>query len=282
MTQLLNPTFFKIRVRRQWFREEKNCTMLNARVLVDRFLIQPKWMMWVRATPTSVVDLNFKPPNWLRCKKSFEAVRNWSLSPITFSISFLRVLSKMIGLNDLEESYNALLCLGMITIVDLLKWEGQNSRSIHVLAMLMMVLKQSASLTMTLRWLHDNLPGSGIKDLLQLVIALLNSSLENGVYVERGLSAILWRTSTLTWQWKAVLKVEWSAFHSSSIDKHSQSLYLMASTAGNLRLLTQFMSFQGPHFLLVISWILRSKKVCLVDLTIFLKVFQSSRVLDIL
>jgi len=55
----------------------------------------------------------------------------------------------------------------------------------------MMVLKQSVSLTMALRWLYDNLSGSGVEELLQLVITLLNSSLENGVYVERGLSAIL-------------------------------------------------------------------------------------------
>lgn len=40
---------------------------------------------------------------------------------MTFLISFPRVLSKMISLNDLEESYNALLGLGMTTIVDFLK-----------------------------------------------------------------------------------------------------------------------------------------------------------------
>ena len=55
------------------------------------------------------------------CKNLFEAVKNWSLSPMTFLISFLRVLSKMISLNDLEESYDILLGLGMTTIVDLLK-----------------------------------------------------------------------------------------------------------------------------------------------------------------
>ena len=198
MTQLLNSAFFKMRVRRQWFREGKNCAMSNTRVLVDRFLIQPKQIMWVRATPASVMDLNFKPPNWLGCKKLFEAMRNWSLSPMTFSISFPRVLSKIISLNDLGELYNTLLGLGMTTIVDLLKWEGQNPWSIHALAMLMMVLKQSASLTMALRWLHDNLSGHGVEELLQLVIALLNFSLENGVHAEGGLSAILWRTSILT------------------------------------------------------------------------------------
>jgi len=40
---------------------------------------------------------------------------------MTFLISFLRVLSKMISLNDLEESYDILLGLGMTTVVDLLK-----------------------------------------------------------------------------------------------------------------------------------------------------------------
>ena len=40
---------------------------------------------------------------------------------MTFLISFSRVLSKMISLNDLEELYNALLGLRMTTIVDFLK-----------------------------------------------------------------------------------------------------------------------------------------------------------------
>jgi len=150
-TQLLNSAFFKMRVRRWWFRERKNYAVSNTRVLVDRFLIQPKWMMWVRVTSASVVNLNFKPPNWLGYKKLFEAMRNWSLLPMTFSISFPRVLSKTISLNDLGELYDVLLGLGMTTIVDLLKWEGQNLRLIHVLAMLMMVLKQLVSLTMALR-----------------------------------------------------------------------------------------------------------------------------------
>ena len=256
--------------------------MSNARVLVNRFLIQPKQMMWVRTTLVSVVDLNFKPPNWLGCKKLFEAMINWSLSLMTFLISFSRVLSKTISLNNLGKSYDALLDLGMTTVVDFLKWESQNTWSIHMLAMLMMVLKQSASLTIALRWLHNNLSGPSVEELLHLAIAFLNSFLENGVYVERGLSVISWRTFMSTWRWRVVLKVEWSVSHSSSIDKHSWSLYLMASTAGNLCLLTQFMSSQGSHFLLVISWILRSKKVHLVNLTVFLKAFQSSRVLDVL
>ena len=57
--------------------------------------------------------------------------------------------------------------------------------------MLMMVLKQSISLTMALRCLHDNLSGPGVEKLLQLTTALLDSSLGNEVHVKGGLSVIL-------------------------------------------------------------------------------------------
>ena len=56
--------------------------------------------------------------------------------------------------------------------------------------MLIITLKQALSLSIILRCLHDNLSGPGIEELLQLVIVLLNSSLENGVHVEGGLTAI--------------------------------------------------------------------------------------------
>jgi len=62
-----------------------------------------------------------------------------------------------------------------------------------MLAMLMMMPKQSLSLRMILRWLHDNLSGPSVEKLLQLAMAFLNSSLENGAYEEGGLSATLSR-----------------------------------------------------------------------------------------
>jgi len=37
--------------------------MSKARVLVEMFLTQPERMMCIRAIPTSIVDLNFRPPN---------------------------------------------------------------------------------------------------------------------------------------------------------------------------------------------------------------------------
>ena len=57
---------------------------------------------------------------------------------MTFSISLSIVLSKTISLNNLEKSYDVLLGLEMMTIIDLLKWEDQNPRLIHVLAMLIL------------------------------------------------------------------------------------------------------------------------------------------------
>ena len=70
---------------------------------------------------------------------------------MTFSISLPIVLSSTISLNNLGKSYDILLDLEMMAIIDLLKWGGQNPRSIHALAMLMIMLKQTSSLSMTLR-----------------------------------------------------------------------------------------------------------------------------------
>ena len=137
----------------------------------------------------------------------------------------------------------------------------------------MILLSQLSSLRIILRWLHNSLFGPRVEELLQLVIALLNSFLKNGAHEENDLSTILSRMLILTWQWRAVLNVEWSTFQRSSVVRHGWSLYLMALMAGNLCLLTQLMSFQDPCFLLVISWILRSKKDYLVALTVFLKIF---------
>jgi len=177
-------------------------------VLVKRFLTQPDWIMYVRAIHTSVIDLNFKPPSWLGWIKLFDAVRNWSLLPMTFLINLPNVLSRTISLNDLGESYDCLLGLGMTIIIDLLKWDGQNPKLIQVLTILMILLKQSLSLRIVLRWLHNNLSGPDVEELLQLTIALLNSSLENRVHEKDDLSATSSRMLMLTWWWRVVLNVE--------------------------------------------------------------------------
>ena len=145
--------------------------------------------------------------------------------------------------------------------------------------MQIMLFKHLSSLRMILRWLHDNLSGPGVEALLQFAMAILNSSFKNGGQGEVGLLMISSRTSMSTWWWRAVLKVEWSAFHRSLMSWYYWLLCLMALIVGNFLLLTQFMSSQGLYFLLAISWILRSKKDRLDNLTLLLNSFQLSRLL---
>ena len=197
-----------MRVRRRWFSNRKNCTMSKMRVLVNRFLTQPIQMIWVSAIPASVMDLNFRPPSWLGWIKLLAAMANWSLSPITFLISLPTVLSRTIGLKDFSKSYDFLFSLEMMIVIDLLKCYGQYPSSIQVLAIWIMIPRYSLSLRIILRWLHDNLSGPGAEVLLQLAIAILNSSFENGGQGEIGFLGISSRILTSTWQWRAVLNVE--------------------------------------------------------------------------
>ena len=229
------------------------------------FLIHPDLIMWVSTISTSIVDLDLRPPSWLGCMKLFDAILNWSLSLITFSMSLLTVLRRTIGLNDLGKSYDFLFSLGMTTVVDFLKCEGQYPNSIHALAMWMIILRHSSSLRILLRWLYINLSGPCAEELLQLDKTDLNSSFEKASQGEVDLSVISLRIFISTCQWRAILKVEWRAFHKSLISRHCWLLYLMVLMAGNLHLLTQFINFQGPCFLLAIYQLLK----CFMMLTCF-------------
>ena len=169
-------------------------------MLILRFLTQPDHIIWVRTTPAFVIDLNFNLPSWLGWIKLFDMTWNWSLSPMTFSINLPTVLSKIIGLNDLGKSYEALLGLGIMTVVDFLKWDGQYPRSMYMLAILITLFKQLISWRMCLRWLYDNLSGPRVNELLQLAIAFLNSFLEKEAHGEDKNEAILSRTLISTLQ----------------------------------------------------------------------------------
>ena len=57
------PTLHKMRAKRQWLRDGKNCDILKAKELVVIFLIQPIQMKYMRAIPASIVDLNFNSSN---------------------------------------------------------------------------------------------------------------------------------------------------------------------------------------------------------------------------
>jgi len=64
-------------------------------------------------------------------------------------MSFPRVLRSTIGRNAFELSYDGLLGLGIMTVVDILKYLGQWPKLMHVSAMLMILDRQSLSLMMS-------------------------------------------------------------------------------------------------------------------------------------
>ena len=187
-----------MRGRSWWFREGKNCTMLNARVLVVRFLAHPEQIIWISATSASIVDHNFKPLSWLKWIKLLDIVWNWRYLPIIFSTSFPIVLRRIIGWYDLEELNIVLLSLGMTTVVEVLKWVGQCSSSMQVLAMLINLPIQSSSLIIDLIWLHVSLFRPSADELLYFLIALIILFLENDFHLIAGLSGISFRKWVLT------------------------------------------------------------------------------------
>jgi len=102
--------------------------------------------------------------------------------PIAFLMSLLSIFNNMISLNIFGVSYKALLDLGIMIDINVLKCNGQCLKLIHVLAILIKLLRQDLLLIMTLRSLQDSLSDLGVKVLLHLLMELLNSSLEKGVH----------------------------------------------------------------------------------------------------
>ena len=80
-----------------------------------------------------------------------------------------------------------------------LKWLGQCPRLMHMLAMLIILERQLSCLRMVLRCCHVSLSGPGADELLHLIIACLNSSIENSSHVVVVLNPISLRTSVLRW-----------------------------------------------------------------------------------
>ena len=142
------------------------------------------------------------------------------------------------------------------------------------------VSKQSLSSKTILRCFHESLFGPGAEELLQLDSTKLNSFLENSGQEMMGLSQISSRIVISTCRLLVMLNVEWRAYYKSLISWHCQSLYLIISITRSFFLLTQLMSSHSPYFLLTISWILLLKKDYFMALTLFLKSFQFSRLLE--
>ena len=77
--------------------------MLNANILVERFLTHSIWIRWVNTTPTSMIDHCFNSSSWHKWIKFIEINWNWSLLPMTFLISLSSIFNSIIGLNTFGE-----------------------------------------------------------------------------------------------------------------------------------------------------------------------------------
>ena len=153
-------------------------------------------------------------------------------------MSFSMVLRRTMGLKDSGKLYDSLLGLGMIIDINVLKWEGQWPSSKHASVMLMILLRHTLSLMIFLRCLHNSLSRPGVDELSHLVIELVNSSFKKETYIVRYLFGISSRAQTsICWSW-TILKNEWRACQRLLIFKQGWPLYLIASTAESLCLLT--------------------------------------------
>ena len=144
--------------------------------------------------------------------KLLDIMWNWSLLPITFSISFPRVLRRIIGLKDLGESYNALLGLEITIIINILKWLGQCPNLIQALVMAIMFSRHVLSLITHFRCPHNSLSELGADELLYLTMALVNSFSKNGNHNEEQYRLSSFSTFSSTWQNWAVVNEEWRAY----------------------------------------------------------------------
>ena len=126
----------------------------------------------------------------------------------------------MMSWNILEILYKALLNLRIIIKDDILKCNSQCPRLIYVLAILIKLLRHMLSLTITLRYLYNNLSSPRVEVLLHFVIELLNSSTKKDVQIVVVLDWILSNMLWLIWQFCAELNDKWRAFHKSSNSIH--------------------------------------------------------------
>ena len=102
---------------------------------------------------------------------------------MTFLISLLIMLRKIMCLKALGKLYDSLLGLGMIMKVETLKYVSQLPSSKHVSAILIIFFKYILLIIILLRYLYNNLSGLEVHELLYLLIELINYASENKYYV---------------------------------------------------------------------------------------------------
>ena len=198
------------------------------------------------------------------------------------SLSLIMNLIVWIDIWDVQSSTNVKMLINrcfnvsnyIMTIVENLKWDGQYSKSIQVLAISISLDIQSLFLIMNLIWLQISLLGPRVDELLHFSIASINSCLEREFHSFIDLLGILSRTwISISHVW-AELKELYRTIQRSSSSIYRRPSYWIASITGSFHFLTQFISSHRPYFLFAI---LSLKKRHFVFLTVLLKLHQFSR-----
>ena len=117
---------------------------------------------------------------------------------MTFSISLPSVFKRTIGRNAFGVSYEVLFGLEITTVVETLKYLGQYPKLMQASAMLMILDKHSSFLVISFQWRHVILSGPGAEESTHLLMADINSNLEKGGQVWRGLHSTSFKTLVLT------------------------------------------------------------------------------------
>ena len=130
--------------------------------------------------------------------KLLEIEWNCILSLMTFSMSLMRVLRRMIGQKDLGKLYNILFGFRIIIEIDTLKCNSQCPRLKQVLVMLIIKVKHELSLIILLKTFQEILSGSGANKLLHLLIVVLSFSFKKESQSKVGLELILSKMLILT------------------------------------------------------------------------------------
>jgi len=103
--------------------------------------------------------------------------------------------------------------LEIIIEVDILKYNGQWLKSVHILVILTMLDRHLLLFITTLRYLQETQSGPRVDKLLYFLITFLNSSFD---YSNKDFKGISSNKHIFTWQFYTELNIWWSTYHKSS------------------------------------------------------------------
>jgi len=163
-----------------------------------------------------------------------------------------------------------------MTIVAVLKCNGQNSRLIYVLAIHTIFLRQVSSMISGFRCLHETWSRPGVEKEEHLATVFLNSWFEKGGHSSVSDWESSFRKVVLMGWFSAKLCKLWRAFYKSVRVLHSWSLNVIVLMAGRAFFFTQFMRSHDCLFEETILYIFSSKNFFLASCIVDLYAFQLS------